>query len=68
VVNRSNVTTTSNGELVREEREDREWSRELLAVLADCSYATIARFEVEPDYTPSDEILERIYRALGIDP
>jgi ribosome-binding protein aMBF1 (putative translation factor) len=67
VGNRPDVSTTSNGELVREEREGRGWSRELLAVLSDCSYALIARLEVEPDYTPSDEILERIYRTLGID-
>jgi transcriptional regulator with XRE-family HTH domain len=63
-----NVRFDSNGELARDAREAKGWSREQLAVLADCSVSLIARFEVEDGYTPKAPILLRLCRLLEIDP
>jgi hypothetical protein len=63
-----NVRFDSNGELARDAREAKKrWSREQLAVLADCSVSLIARFETEPGYTPKAPILLRLCRLLEID-
>jgi DNA-binding XRE family transcriptional regulator len=62
-----NVRFTSNGAVAREAREAKGWTREQEAVLAACSVAAIARFEVEPDYTPKAPLLLRICRLLDLD-
>jgi transcriptional regulator with XRE-family HTH domain len=64
---RSNLAFTSNGDVVREARESRGWTREQLAVLAGCSLSLVARFEVEPTYTPQAPVLLRICRLLDVD-
>jgi transcriptional regulator with XRE-family HTH domain len=64
---RSNLTFTSNGDVVRAAREGKGWTREQLAVLAGCSLSLIGRFEVEPGYTPQAPTLLRICRLLDVD-
>jgi transcriptional regulator with XRE-family HTH domain len=62
-----NVRFDSNGNVVRDARLDRGWTREQLAVLAGCSLSLIARFESEPGYTPQAPALLRICRLLDVD-
>ena len=64
---RSNVKFTSRGDVARDAREAKGWTREQEAVLARCSVSLIARFEVEPAYTPQAPVLLRICRLLDID-
>jgi transcriptional regulator with XRE-family HTH domain len=65
-VGRANQGSASDGDVVRERRLAKGWTREQLAVLADCSLSLIARFETEPDYTPRSATLLRICRLLDL--
>jgi transcriptional regulator with XRE-family HTH domain len=67
VERRSNVTSTSDGDVVREARLEKGWTREQLAVLADVSLSLVTRFENEPGYTPRAATLLRILRLLDLD-
>jgi ribosome-binding protein aMBF1 (putative translation factor) len=54
-VSERRIRFTSDGDIIREAREARGWTREQLGAFTGTSVALIARFETEPDYTPMRE-------------
>lgn len=53
--------------IVRQAREERDWTQEELAVAADVSRPTVQRYENGRTATPEAEAARRIFRALGLD-